>query len=171
MKTDNVFLEKELLLGRLLRSKLVMRLHGLISVGLASLESDSPLPFLIGRDKVVNALIEVLGALTVRPGYDAVQQSIVAHAARMARLWNTFYQNFLALGEWRSMSASDIRAIGDRLIASYSEMGQVIHSFQPIIDDESEDSESWQRTREMLFAMIKDLAEKTDLRQSMNKTA
>jgi len=165
MKTEDTFLDSELLLGRLLRAKLVLRLHGIISAGLASLESDAPKDFLVGRDKVVGALIEVLGSLTVRPAHDAIQQSLAAQAARMALLWNAFYKDFLALSEWRTLSGNEIRSLGDRLISTYSEIEKAVHSvhsFQQVIDDETENRQNWERTGEMLSSMLNDLAQRKE---------
>src|SRR4051812_31970284 len=95
--------EDELLLAGLACRKLSKLLAGMLSVGLSSLQLDSPESFLAGRDKLILALVEIVCRTGVRPGSDSAI-TLNERTTRLSRLVDDFFSHLLALAGWRSMT-------------------------------------------------------------------
>ncbi len=109
--------EDDLLLARLVSSKLASVLHGIVSVGVAALELDSPADFLTGKDRVVLGFLEVLRCIGVRPGHADKVELLRQHVNQLADLAVQFHSCFLELAHWRT-TALAAQLFAKRLTAS-----------------------------------------------------
>lgn len=124
--------EEELLLARLAGEKLAKLLGGMLSVGLSALHFDSPEAFLMGKNKLILAMLEVLRHTGVRPG----SESAIDFNQRMASLSkqvDDFFNDLMTLAPWRGMNIEEVQRASLRLAASYSAslatLQELLHAF------------------------------------------
>src|SRR5947209_8758843 len=91
----------ELLLAQLVSAKLARVINGMLSVGLATLELDSPTAFLSGKDKVLLGFIEVLRCVAVKPGNAEAIEVLRRQTHQLSDLAIRFCNLFTELARWR----------------------------------------------------------------------
>jgi hypothetical protein len=146
--------EDELLLARLASAKLAKMLQGIMSVGTAALELESPADFLTGKDRALLAFIQVLECIGVKPGFGEIVQTLRLDATKLSLLALRFHQHFLDVARWRTLSAPDLCAAADRLLASYAELCQALDAFREHLGVECDCSPQVQQARQALSATL-----------------
>jgi len=120
---------EDLILARLVCSKLAKVMHGTLSVGMATLESSSPTSFLNNRDKRPLGFIEVLRSIGVNPGCTAEREMLREAADQLSELVSRFHSIFLELTRWQSMSPQNVRETADRLAEAYAQFCRSLGMF------------------------------------------
>jgi hypothetical protein len=146
--------EDELLLARLASAKLAGIVHGMMSVGVAALEAESPADFLAGKDRAMLAFIEVLECIGVKPGFGEIVQTLRRDAGKLSGLALRFHRHFLDVACWRTLSSPNLSAAADRLFASYADLCQALDAFRAHLGVESDCSPQVQKAREAVYATL-----------------
>jgi hypothetical protein len=111
--------DDDLILARLVCRKMAKLLGGMLSVGLSSLQLDSPESFLAGRDKLIPAMVEVVCHTGVRPGSESAF-TLNERTTRLSRLVDDFFIRFRVLSGWRSMAQGELNLASSQLATVYS---------------------------------------------------
>jgi hypothetical protein len=126
--------EDEWHLARLVCGKLARLLGGMLSVGLGSLQLDSPESFLAGRDRLIRAMVEVLRHTGVKPGSESACD-LHDRTTHVAQLVDDFFRHLFTLAHWRSMKKEEIQRTCGGLSSAYAsllttlqELLQALHS-------------------------------------------
>jgi hypothetical protein len=125
--------DDELILGRLACAKLAGMVQGIMSVGLASLELQSSVDFLTGRDRPHLGFIEVLSCISVRPGSAEAWKHLSDEANAMRNLFGQFYECLIRLSHWRNTPSADVLEATHRLIAAYVALFQSLQAFSDLL--------------------------------------
>jgi hypothetical protein len=153
--------EDELTLARLAALKLACRLHGLLSVGLASLQlMESPMQFFSGRDKPILAFIEVLRCTAARPGSETAAE-LAASVDQMSILSAEFYNCLVRLANWRTLEPGRIHEAGDALLSAYCRLLQTLHRFLQALSVPVDFSQKEHVGQELVSSVMKTLCEKS----------
>ncbi len=121
MNLSDAILPDDLLLARLVTAKLVNVTHGILSVGIAALELDSPTDFLTGKDRVILGFLEVLRCVGVRPRHADKIELLRQAVNKLTERAVEFHGCFLELAQWRTMPAAAIHETAKRLAALYTD--------------------------------------------------
>ena len=121
--------QDELTLARLTASKLAKVMHGLMSVGTASLGMEPSTDFLTDRDKTPLGFLEVLGCIGVKPGHTDKIPLLRERVKELADVTSQFHRLFIGLAKWRKMSSQDIDATVEFLGESYTRFCQLLGAF------------------------------------------
>ena len=156
MNVKSAIMPHELLLAQLASEKLAMLLKGLMSVGVSSLQLDSPGHFLAGQDQRLLAFIEVLRCVGVRPDHPEVFDRLREVGDRLSDLARQFHHHFLELADWRALSPPEVRATAGRLVASYTELCQALATFRGLIGVKAEEVGQVQLGRELISSFLSD---------------
>jgi hypothetical protein len=154
MNLTHALPQDELLLARLTASKLAKIMHGLLSVGSASLSMESPTDFLTGREKTPFGFLEVLRCIGVYAEHIDVVQLLRQQVDQLSDLTRQFHTLFMELARWRTMSIQDVRALVDRLGDTYSQFCQLLGVFCSQLGMDSDYSDQAQQDRNYLEAVI-----------------
>jgi hypothetical protein len=119
----------DLLLARLVCSKLVNVLDGIVSVGVASLELDSPTDFLAGKDRLILGFLEVLRCIGVRPGHADKVEQLRHPVHRLTELATQFHGRFMELARWRGMAPEAVRDTAGRLSQASTDFVRSLGAF------------------------------------------
>lgn len=111
--------DDELLLAGLVCRKMAKLLGGMLSVGLSSLQLDSPESFLAGRDKLIRAMVEVVCHTGVRPGSESAF-ALNERTTHLSRLVDDFFTHLHRLSEWRHMTREELQSRSILLATAYS---------------------------------------------------
>jgi hypothetical protein len=158
MNLTQVIRQDELLLAQLASAKLAKLISGLMSVGVGSLQLESPVGFLANRDKVLLGFIEVLRCISVKPGNGEGHQRLRRQADRLFDLAGQFHQHFIELAAWRTLSPSQVETTANALVAKYAELLQALAVFRALIGVEADPSAQVQQGHEMMTAFLADIA-------------
>jgi hypothetical protein len=129
MNLTDALPQDELTLARLTAAKLAKVMHGLVSVGAASLAMETSMDFLTGRDKTPLGFLEVLACVGVRPGHEDKISLLRERVKELADLTSQFHRLFIELTNWRSMPPPDVNATVERLGDSYALFCQRLGDF------------------------------------------
>jgi hypothetical protein len=154
MNVAQVIPPDELLLARLASAKLAKLISGLMSVGVSSLQLESPAGFLANRDKVLLGFIEVLRCIGVKPGNGESQERLRHQADELFDLARQFHQHFIQLAAWRTLSPPQVQATADGLLAKYAALCQALAVFRNLLGEEADPSAGIQQGQEMLAAFL-----------------
>lgn len=157
MNLEHALPPDELLLARLTAVKLGKVMHGLMSVGTACLEMESPADFLAGRERTPLGLIEVLSCIGVKPTDVDKIQILRAEADQLAEMTGRFHRYFMELAPWRTMSASDVQTAVARLGDSYAEFCRRLGGFCALLGMDADFSEQGRQDRSMLEGLFRSL--------------
>jgi hypothetical protein len=146
--------EDDLLLAQLTASKLGKVMHGIMSVGVASLEMPSPTDFLSGKDKVLLGFLEVLRTIGLKPGHTDKIEMLRQQVNQLSDLTRRFHNRFLEIARWRTMSSEDIQATVDHLSECYSQLCQSLGAFCSLFGKRSDYSEQARQGIAMLDAFF-----------------
>ena len=119
----------DLLLAQLSIAKLAEVMHGILSVGVASLELESPTDFLAGKDQVLLGFLEVLRCIGLRPGHAGQVELLRRPVDQLADLALQFHRAFMALAHWRTLSPEETRATANGLADCYTQFFQALGDF------------------------------------------
>lgn len=119
----------ERMLAQLTVTKLGKVMHGLLSVGTAALEMDSPADFLAGREKTPLGFLEVLHCIGVNHEHVDELPELRERVAELTDLTSQFFRVFTELANWRQMSSPDLKATVDRLCDRYTRFCQRLGLF------------------------------------------
>src|SRR4051812_29616242 len=133
--------QDELTLARLVASKLAKVMHGLMSVGTASLGMEASKDFLAGRDKTPLGFLEVLGCIGVKPGHADKIPLLRERVRELADVTSQFHQQFIELTNWRQMSPRHINAAVERLGDRYALFCQRLGAFCSMLGLEADFTE------------------------------
>jgi hypothetical protein len=128
----------DLLLARLVTSKLASVTHGILSVGVAALELDSPTEFLTGKERVILGFLEVLRCIGVRPGHADKIELLRQAVNQLAERGVGFHSRFLELARWRTMPAAAIHETAERLKALYTDFLRSLAAFSALLGQDSD---------------------------------
>jgi hypothetical protein len=137
----------DLALARLTASKLAKVMHGLMSIGTASLGMPSPADFLAGRDKTPLGFIEVFRCVGLKAGHADQIPLLRDHVEQLADLVSRFHDHFLHLAAWRTLSDSDVRATAERLGETYSQFCEQLGRFCALLGMDGDFSVQAQQDR------------------------
>jgi hypothetical protein len=157
MNVTHAIPQDELLLAQLASAKLAKLIKGLMSVGVGSLQLESPLGFLADRNKVLLAFIEVLRCVGVSPMSGERYERLRHQADQLSDLVGRFHHHFVELAAWRTMSPPQVRATAGELVASYAELCQVLAAFRASIGVEADASAQVQQGREMIRGFLTEI--------------
>lgn len=129
MNLEHAILPEELVLARLTAAKLGKVMHGLMSVGAASLELDSPTDFLTGREKTPLGFLEVLSCIGVAAEYGDKVPLLRQPVRQLSSLVRQFHRQLIDLASWRSLSPEETRAAVCRVADSYTQFCEVLSEF------------------------------------------
>jgi hypothetical protein len=146
----------ELLLAKLLVSKLAKVMHGLFSVGLGSVAMEHPtgVDFLNGRDRVSLGFLDVLRCIDVTPGNADKLALLRHHMEKVAEATTHFHCLLTKLAGWRAMTVRDIRAVADRLGESYVDFCRLLGEFSSWLGMETDFRDQALQDRNYLEAVI-----------------
>jgi hypothetical protein len=144
----------ELLLAQLAASKLSKIVHGLMSVGLASLELEPPGNFLAGRDKVLLGFVEVLRCIAVKPGHGEELELLRHSVERISVLAQQFHAQFPELAGWRALPSDRVREGAHRLLASYTALCESLGALCLLLGADFTESNHVQRAREAIETFL-----------------
>jgi hypothetical protein len=119
----------ELLLAQLAAGKLAKVMHGLMSVGIASLETDDPAGFLAGRERTPLGFLEVLRCIGVKPGHAEKVEPLRQQVRELIELASNTHGALVELAHWRTMSRSEIQKAVDRAGDGYAQWCQRLGQF------------------------------------------
>jgi hypothetical protein len=105
--------EDELALARLAGRKLAKLLHGILTVGLASIRMEQSSGFLTGRDRKILAFVEVLCATS--PSTSELADSL----REISALTPAFYGKLVRLADWRNLEDAEIQDAANDLLSTY----------------------------------------------------
>jgi hypothetical protein len=128
----------DLLLARLVTSKLASVTHGILSVGVAALELDSPNDFLTGKDRVILGFFEVLRSIGVRPGHADKIELLRQAVNQLAERASEFHRRLLELAQWRTMPSAAIHETAERLSALYTDFLHSLAAFSALLGLDSD---------------------------------
>jgi hypothetical protein len=128
----------DLLLARLVTSKLASVAHGILSVGVAALELDSPADFLTGKDRVILGFLEVLRCIGVRPGHADKIELLREPVNQLAEQVVEFHSSFLDLARWRTMPSAAILETAERLAVLYTDFLGSLAAFSALLGLDSD---------------------------------
>ncbi len=157
MNLTDALPQDELLLAQLTASKLAKVMHGLMSVGTASLGMEASRDFLTDRDKTPLGFLEVLACIGVNPGHADKIPLLRERVKELADVTSQFHRSFIELTNWRSMSLQDIKATVERLGDSYTEFCRLLGGFCSLLGMDSDYSEQAQQDRSLLEAFFQTL--------------
>ncbi len=123
----------DLLLARLVCSKLVNVLNGVVSVGVASLELESPTEFLADKDRLILGFLEVLRCVGVRPGHADKVELLRQPVHRLMELATLFHRHFMELTRWRSLPPEAVRETAGRLSGAYTDFVRSLGAFSSLL--------------------------------------
>jgi len=145
----------ELLLAQLTTDKLGKVMHGLVSVGTASLELESPADFLTGREKTPLGFLEVLRCIGVKPGHADKIDLLRERVDELSESTNRVHGALMELADWRNMPPQDIEATVDCLGNDYARFGQRLDTFCSLLGMESNYSDQARQDSALLEAFFK----------------
>jgi hypothetical protein len=154
MNLTNALPDDELLLAQLTAAKLAKVMHGMMSVGTASLELESPTDFLAGREKTPLGFLEVLRCIGVKAEYVDQIPLLRQQVHQLTDLASRFHGQFMELARWRNMSPRDVSAAVDRLGDCYTQFCQQLADFCSLLGMDSDYSEQAQQDRMILDAFF-----------------
>jgi len=160
MNVANAIPEDDLILARLVCSKLASIVKGIVSVGVATLELESPADFLVGKDKVVLGFLEVLRSVGVQPGHADKVELLRQHVKQLSELAVLFNRRFMELAQWRVMPAGYIRAAAGRLSAIYTDFFRALAAFSSLLGMDSDYSSKIQEGRRRVDEFLLTLDER-----------
>lgn len=128
---------EELVLARLTTDKLAKVMHGLWSVGTASLELDSPADFLAGREKTPLGFLEVLRCIGVRPGHAGAIELLRERVGELSDGVDRIHAGLMELAGWRSTSPQMVDAEVERLADEYVRFCDRLESFGSLLGMEA----------------------------------
>jgi len=146
----------ELLLAKLAIAKLAKLMHGLLSVGMATVAMEPPtaMNFLEGRDKPPLAFLEVLRCTGVRPDSADKVKQLRLQVEQIGDAMSQFHRLFLNLAQWRDMSAEDVRTDTDRFGDSYVDFCRLLGEFSALLGMEADFSDQARQDRNYLEGVI-----------------
>jgi hypothetical protein len=144
----------ELLLARLTASKLARVMHGLLSVGTAALEMESPAAFLAGREKAPLGFLEVLRCIGVRPGHADKVELLRERVGELSELGSRCHGLLLELARWRDLAPQEVRAAVDRLGETYAQFCRRLGLFCSLLGVEADYSGQAQQDPALLGAFF-----------------
>jgi hypothetical protein len=156
MDLTDAFPENELRLARLTASKLAKVMHGLMSVGTASLGFDPPSEFLVGREKTPLGFLEVLACIGVNPGHADKIPLLREQIDQLAILVKRFHSLFIELTQWRKMPPQLICTTVESLNDCYSRFCQLLGDFCKILGMDADYSQQAQEDEDLLVAFFRD---------------
>lgn len=154
MNLTHAIPQDELILARLTASKLARIMHGLLSVGSASLEMESPTDFLKGRDKTPLGFLEVLRCVGVNVEHADKVHLLRQQVDELSELTRQFHNLFMELAHWRTMPIPDVRALVDQLADAYTRFCELLGVFCGQLGMDSDYSEQARQDRQMLDAVF-----------------
>ena len=154
MNLTDALLEEELLLARLTASKLAKVMHGIMSVGTASLEMECPTDFLTGREKTPLGFLEVLRCIGVKAEQVDQVPVLRQQVHQLAELTTRFHGLFMELAHWRNMSPQEVSATVDRLGDCYSQFCQQLGDFCCLLGMDADYSAQVQQDKMILDAFF-----------------
>lgn len=125
--------EDEIGLARLALNKLIMLVDGFLSVALASLALPDPKSFIAGRNKVINAFVEVVAATGASPASEFARQ-LREMAGKLSSLTELFYIRLLTVSDWRSLEESELDASFLALAVTYSELSNLFEGLLQLFE-------------------------------------
>jgi hypothetical protein len=161
MNLADAILPDDLLLARLVTSKLASVTHGILSVGVASLELDSPTDFLMGKDRVLLGFLEVLRCIGVRPGHVDKIEMLRQAVNQLAERAVEFHRAFLELAQWRTMPSAAIHETAERLAARYTDFIRSLAGFSALLSLDSDYSGKAQLGRDRVDEFLRILNRST----------
>lgn len=133
MNLANAIPQDDLVLARLVCAKLAGIMNGIVSVGVATLELESPADFLAGKDKVVLGFLEVLRSVGVQPGQAEKVELLRQHVNQLSELAALFHRRFMELTQWRVMAPENVRDAADRLSVTYTDLFRALGAFSSLL--------------------------------------
>jgi hypothetical protein len=147
MNLSHAIPQDDLLLARLVCAKLAGIMNGIVSVGVAALELESPADFLAGKDKVVLGFLEVLRSVGVQPGHADKVELLRQHVNQLSELAVLFHRRFMELAQWRVLPPEDVRDAVGRLAAIYTDFFRALGAFSLLLGMDSDYSSKVQQGR------------------------
>jgi hypothetical protein len=138
---------EELVLARLTTDKLAKVMHGLMSVGTASLELDSPADFLAGREKTPLGFLEVLRCIGVRPGHAGAIELLRERVGELSDGVVRIHAGLVELAGWRSTPPPMVDAEVVRLADDYALFCDRLESFGSLLGMEGTYADQARRDR------------------------
>lgn len=163
--------QDELLLARLTASKLAKLMHGLLSVGSASLELDSPSDFLAGRERTPLGFLEVLRCTGVNVEHVDKVQLLREQVDQLCELTRQFHGLFMELAHWRTMSVQDTRASVDAVADSYTQFCRRLGDFCSQLGMDADFTAQAQLDRELLDAVFQTVLSNESARLPANSAS
>jgi hypothetical protein len=160
MNLTDALPQNELILARLAAAKLAKVMHGIMSVGTASLGMETSMDFLTNRDKTPLGFLEVLGCIGVRPGHEDKIPLLRERVKELADVTSQFHRLFIELTNWRSMLPADINTAVERLGDSYSLFCQRLGDFCSMLGMESDFTQQVIQDRSYLIAAFRVISPK-----------
>ncbi len=157
MNLSHTLPQDELQLARLTAAKLARVMHGLMSVGTASLEMASPTDFLAGREQVPLGFLEVLRCVGVKPGHADKVELLRQPVQQLTDLARQFHGSFLELAHWRSLPPEDLHAALDRLGDCYLQFCRGLETFCSLLGMEANYSDQARQDRALLEGFFQTL--------------
>jgi hypothetical protein len=144
----------ELVLAQLTADKLGKVMHGLVSVGTASLELESPADFLTGREKTPLGFLEVLRCIGVKPGHADKIELLRERVGELSESTNRVHGALMELADWRNMPSQEVDAAVDRLGESYARFCKRLDMFCSLLGMESNTSDRARQDIDLLEAFF-----------------
>jgi hypothetical protein len=113
------FPQHELVLAQLLCAKIALRLNGLVTVGLSSMQFDAANDYITGRNKMLVSLLTVLAGTATRPGAlsgTEFRQVVTT----LSSLFEKLFGDLILLMGWRNLTNENISELCRRIETSYS---------------------------------------------------
>jgi hypothetical protein len=151
--------QDDLLLARLVCSKLAKVVNGIVSVGAATLELESPTDFLAGKDKIVLGFLEVLRCIGVKPGHADKVELLRRQADQLSELAVLFHSRFMELTRWRAMSPEAICETVGRFSAVYGDFFQALEAFSSLLGMDDDYSSTAQQGKRRVGELLQTLVE------------
>jgi hypothetical protein len=157
MNLSNAIPPDDLVLARLVCSKLAGVMNGIVSVGTATLELESPTDFLVGKDKVILGFLEVLRYVAVKPGHADKVELLRQQVDQLSERAVLFHHHFLELAHWRGMSPENVRAAAGRLTATYTDFFRALGAFCSLLGIDSDYSSKVQQGKRRVDEFLQTL--------------
>jgi hypothetical protein len=157
MSIANAIPQDDLLLARLVSSKLASVMHGIVSVGVATLELNSPTDFLTGKDRVILGFLEVLRCIGVQPGHADKVELLRQQVNQLSELAVGFHGRFMELAQWRTMPTTAVHETAHRLSELYTDFLRSLGAFTSLFGLDSDYTSKAQQGRNRVNEFLQTL--------------
>ena len=138
MNLIDVLPRDELTLAQLTAAKLAKIMHGLMSVGTASLGMETGKDFLKDRDQSPLGFLAVLNCIGVNPNHTNTIAPLRERVSDLEEVTREWHRNFVELTNWREMSAESVQVTVERVGDRYTLFCQQLSEFCSMLGMESD---------------------------------